>query len=205
MYIGKFNARRWKMADWFGTNDYLNDHNVSSYAGARVKPTGYHEAQGRHDAYWGIDTSELDGLVAQLDAVGANLEAIGKKAVDATIPIIRDEMASRMKKSSKPRKVSARESWRTEVHAADAIEVTRPRISLRGSIYRVIGPQRKDNSKHFYMKFFEYGRRVYDRGTGVSTTFIPPDSYVNPTLAAVSRPVIETIRTILLKEIGFYG
>jgi hypothetical protein len=55
------------------------------------------------------------------------------------------------------------------------------------------------------MKFFEYGRRVYDRGTGVSTTFIPPDSYVNPTLAAVRRPVIDTIRTILLKEIGFYG
>ncbi len=84
------------MADWYGLNDYLDDHNIASYAGTRVKRTGYHEAQGAHEAYWGIDTSELDGLVSQLDAFGANLENIAKKAVDATIPMVRDEMARHM-------------------------------------------------------------------------------------------------------------
>lgn len=158
---------------------------------------------------WGIDTSELDALVEQLDHAGADLERIARKAVDASVPIVRSEMSRLMPKSETPRQPSIniktggiREKWRTGRHAAEDIEAGKPKLSLRGSLYRVIGPSTGDNSPHFYMKFFEYGRGVYNRRTGRVEGRQEPDSYVEPTVNAVRGKVIETIKDALLKGLG---
>ncbi len=94
----------------------------------------------------GINTSELNGLIKKLEYAGANIETIGKKAISAAYPLVRDTMAANMPKSAAPRQPSKNDRWRTGIRASDALAQTlRPTFNLslrKTSLYSLVGPRR---------------------------------------------------------------
>lgn len=71
--------------------------------------------------------------------------------------IIKASMVSKAPKSDSPRQpAEGTQNWRTGGHAADGIKLSRI-VRKDGEKYLLVGIQRGDNSKYFYLKFFEYG------------------------------------------------
>ena len=105
---------------------------------------------------------ELLGVDAMLNdlrrKIGSASERIERKGLKAAGTIIQEEMRARAPRSITPRQPApGTQSWRTGQHAGDNIKLSNI-IRKEGLKTVIIGIQRGDNSKYFYLKFFEFGR-----------------------------------------------
>lgn len=163
---------------------------------------------------WNINSSELDSLIKTFEKAGNSIDSISQKAVDVGVLTVKSEISKKTPRSIKHRpKEEGIQKWRNDKHAAEDIAITESIISIRGNRYRVVGP-RGGNSPHFYIKFFETGKKNIaggkkkgDRLTAKQvqdwgTSYQPPRPFIEKAKAAVEDKVIEQMKQVILQEMG---
>jgi HK97 gp10 family phage protein len=105
-----------------------------------------------------VELQGVDEYLADLRRrLGSASDRLEKKGLVKAGGIIQEEMRSRAPRSASPRQPAPKtQMWRTGQHAADGIKLSRL-IRKEGQKYILIGIQPGDNSKYFYLKFFEFG------------------------------------------------
>lgn len=131
----------------------------------------------------GIELQGVDQMLAdirrKLGAASHRLENSGLRKAGEPIA---EEMRSRAPRSQSPRQPTpGSQSWRTGKHAADNIKLSRV-FRKEGEKYILIGIQRGDNSKYFYLKFFEYG-----------TSKMPARPWAEPSFHARKKEAFQTL------------
>lgn len=109
----------------------------------------------------GVDQM-LDDIRRKLGNASARLENRGLRKAGEPIA---EEMRSRAPRSDTPRQAKPSQpsqSWRTGLHGADNIKLSRI-MRKDGQKYILIGIQRGDMSRYFYLKFFEFGTSKLDK------------------------------------------
>lgn len=138
----------------------------------------------------GIELNGIDGLLAELRKRSASAVArVESRGLQAAGEVIREEMANRAPRSDEPRQpTKGTQSWRTGLHAAEhGIKVSRL-IRKEGAKYVLIGIQKSDNSKYFYLKFFEWG-----------TSKMPAQPWAEPSFHAKKKQALEALADELRK------
>lgn len=105
----------------------------------------------------GIELQGTDQMLAEVRKKLSNgAERVANKGLRAAAGVIREEVSSRAPRSATPRQPSGKQTWRTGLHAADNIKLSRVTREDGMKVIR-IGVTRGDIHKYFYLKFFEFG------------------------------------------------
>jgi HK97 gp10 family phage protein len=93
----------------------------------------------------GIELEGMDGLIEKLQTMDTKADLIINDALNAGAKIILDGVIPKIPRSNL-----------TKEHAADHIEISKVK-KQDGVPYVLVGPNKGDTSKFFYLKFLEWG------------------------------------------------
>ena len=134
----------------------------------------------------GIRIDGLGEILAKLDKLTEKVEnKLTKDAINAGAVIIQQGVIPKI-----PRSVQNKD------HAADHIKISQV-MKKDGVKYVLIGPQKGDNSKFFYLKFLEFGYHRKTKGGGVE--FVPGRAMFGSTIAEKGKEAVEVMRQTLIE------
>jgi HK97 gp10 family phage protein len=93
----------------------------------------------------GIEVDGMDELIEKLQAMDSKADLIVNDALNAGAKIILDNVKPKIPRSNLDKE-----------HAADHIEISKVK-KQDGVPYVLVGPNKGDTSKFFYLKFIEWG------------------------------------------------
>ncbi len=135
----------------------------------------------------------MDELLKKVQELGARADRIENQAVQAGAKVVQKNISRRAPRSSQPRqsKESApSQRWRTGLHAADNIKISR--VKNKDGIKTVeVGVQKGDNSHYFYLKFKEWG-----------TTKMDAEPFMEPAAEESKPEVIEAMKNVIKTGLG---
>lgn len=130
----------------------------------------------------GIEFQGVDQMLAEVrKKLGDASERVASKGLKAAAEVIREEVSSRAPRSVTPRQPSGRQTWRTGLHAADNIKLSRVTREDGMKVIR-IGITRGDIHKYFYLKFHEFG-----------TSKMPARPFVEPSFHARKGQALQVL------------
>jgi len=148
-----------------------------------------------------IELLGVEEMAAKLKKLNAQAGRVENKAMREGAKLMRDAIARRAPRSPAPRqpqakgtrvgkKGNASQRWRTGKHAADNIKVGNVRKDRAGK-YVLVGVQKGDNSRYFYLKFIEWG-----------STKLSAQPFMEPTYQEEQQAVLQKIRDELKAGLG---
>ena len=136
---------------------------------------------GAHGAKNGFDYSEFDELITQLEKLGADMDQVAKRVLDAG-----SEPARRAFQKNVPYDESNKDP--SHEHARDNIVVSRTRTARKTkNKYRLIGAL---DRRFEYLYYVEYG-----------TTQAPPHPFIEKAYRDAQAAASEPMRQALIQEI----
>jgi len=138
-----------------------------------------------------FEMSGHEEIEAKIKKLNAQSNRVENKAMREGAKLLRDAFSERAPRGPSPRQPTSKsQRWRTGKHAADNIKVGNVRRD-RGGKYVLVGVQKGDNSRYFYLKFHEWG-----------TTKMPAKPFMEPTEREKRHEVLQKIRDELKAGLG---
>jgi HK97 gp10 family phage protein len=133
-----------------------------------------------------ITIDGMDELLEKLDKLEVKVEnKLSKEAINAGAEIIKDSVIPKIPRSEVNKE-----------HAADHILIS-PMKKKDGIKYVLIGQQKGDNSKFYYLKFWEFGFHRKTKDGGIE--FVQGKSMFGSTIAEKGKTAVEAMKQILLE------
>lgn len=134
----------------------------------------------------------IEELNAKLKKLNKQASRIENKALREAAKIIHEEIVERAPKSTVPRLPgkNGSQKWRTGRHAAEFLKVGNV-VNKNGNKSIKIGLTRGDNSKAFYLKFFEWG-----------TSKMEADPFMDPAAIEKKEEAKQKMADILREGLG---
>jgi len=138
-----------------------------------------------------IDLLGVDQMIAKIKQLNAQASRVENRAIREGAKLMQEAIGRRAPRSQSPRQpTSPSQKWRTGQHAADNIKISNVRKDRQGK-YALVGVQKRDNSRYFYLKFIEWG-----------TTKMRAQPFMEPTAQEMQQQVLAKIREELKAGLG---
>ena len=104
-----------------------------------------------------LDISGMDEILSTIEYMGIEGKRVEGKALKKAANLINEEIKANAPTSAVPRQPKEKtQLWRTGKHAKTLLKISGVK-SKNGQKFVLAGLQKNDNSKAFYLKFYEFG------------------------------------------------